>query len=284
MRSRTLRGLGLALLCGGALPASQRRHDHAEHAADGFENGGTCTLREAVTTANDESHRHRPGCNGDTAGLDTIVLQAGQTYDADHAAPWTNNNVSGTWTSPVAAARPSAARGPGWRRSTPTATSSAGPRRRPTGPRDRGATVGRRRENARGHPTFRAGASSSAEAAASSAVAPLTLTDSEVTSNILGAAHRQRRSSGGAGIQSVTPGSLTLTRSTVANNLAKASPSVPATRPAEAGSCSAPARGSECHQQHDLRQRRRLVGVTGGWHHDLGRASTGSATSGSRRT
>jgi CSLREA domain-containing protein len=46
--------------------------------ADGVENGGDCSLREAVLSANTNSSAL--GCAGDTAGADTIVLRAGQTY------------------------------------------------------------------------------------------------------------------------------------------------------------------------------------------------------------
>jgi len=62
-------------------------------APDGGIGDTGCTLREAVKSANTNT----PGanCNADTAGADTIVLQAGQTYKlTNHAAP-EDANVSG---------------------------------------------------------------------------------------------------------------------------------------------------------------------------------------------
>jgi CSLREA domain-containing protein len=47
---------------------------------DDVEDGGICSLREAVTAANLNGAGSDPVCGGDTAGADTIVLHAGQTY------------------------------------------------------------------------------------------------------------------------------------------------------------------------------------------------------------
>lgn len=67
--------------------------DVTNDAPDGSIDDTGCTLREAVQSANTNT----PGanCNADTAGPDTIVLEAGRTYKlTNHAAP-EDANVSG---------------------------------------------------------------------------------------------------------------------------------------------------------------------------------------------
>ncbi len=67
-------GAALLLYCATASAATI----NVNSTADGVENGGVCTLREAVISAN--ANTTALGCSGDTAGADTIRLTGGQTY------------------------------------------------------------------------------------------------------------------------------------------------------------------------------------------------------------
>ncbi len=96
MRARPLAlALAIALAIGWTATASAATIvvDVTNDAADGSFDDTGCTLREAVQSANTNA----PGanCNADTAGADTIVLEAGLTYKlTNHAAP-ESANVSG---------------------------------------------------------------------------------------------------------------------------------------------------------------------------------------------
>jgi CSLREA domain-containing protein len=61
--------------------------------ADDFGVGATCSLREAVQAAN--ANAAYGGCNGDTAGADTIVLSAGSSYNIRGTFNADDNNVYG---------------------------------------------------------------------------------------------------------------------------------------------------------------------------------------------
>ena len=87
MVSRTLPRLPLVAACLAILLGAAALPSVAHGATivvnttlDGVENGGDCSLREAVVTANTNLTGTGLGCGGDTAGADTIVLGAGQTY------------------------------------------------------------------------------------------------------------------------------------------------------------------------------------------------------------
>ena len=81
--------LCLAMLPGSAAAATIQ----VNTTFDEVENNAQCALREAVTAAN--TNADFGGCDGDTAGADTIVLEAGQTYTLiRHDVP-DNTNLSG---------------------------------------------------------------------------------------------------------------------------------------------------------------------------------------------
>ena len=85
--------IALAIGCTATASAATIVVDVTNDAPDGSIDDTGCTLREAVQSAN----TNVPGanCNADTAGADTIVLEAGRTYKlTNHAAP-EDVNVSG---------------------------------------------------------------------------------------------------------------------------------------------------------------------------------------------
>ena len=85
--------IALAIGCTATASAATIVVDVTNDAPDGSIDDTGCTLREAVQSAN----TNVPGanCNADTAGADTIVLEAGRTYKlTNHAAP-EDANVSG---------------------------------------------------------------------------------------------------------------------------------------------------------------------------------------------
>ena len=96
MRARLLAlAVAIALAIGWTATASAATIvvDVTNDAPDGSFDDTGCTLREAVKSAN----TNVPGadCNADTAGADTIVLEAGRTYKlTNHAAP-EDANASG---------------------------------------------------------------------------------------------------------------------------------------------------------------------------------------------
>lgn len=80
----------LAIGCAGTASAATIVVDVTNDAPDASIDDTGCTLRQAVQSAN--TNTPGSGCNGDTAGADTIVLQAGLTYKlTNHAAPESAN-------------------------------------------------------------------------------------------------------------------------------------------------------------------------------------------------
>jgi CSLREA domain-containing protein len=224
MRSRTLLSLGLAVVCGGALPSVASGATITVNAtADGLENGGVCTLREAVSTANDNLAGVGLGCNGDTAGLDTILLQGGQTYVLTRHALPDDTNVNGDLDVTGGGGTIIRSAGPGLATIDADSNVVPGP---PADQRGRAIEV----LSSAGAVALegirvQGGGEFSGAGGGILSVAPLTLIDSEVTNNVIGEHIGGLTTSGGAGILINDPGSLTLTRSTVANNVAKANPS-----------------------------------------------------------
>lgn len=96
MRARPLAltaAIALAIGCTATASAASIVVDVTNDAPDGSFDDTGCTLREGVQSANTNT----PGanCNADTAGADTIVLEAGRTYTlSNHATP-EDANVSG---------------------------------------------------------------------------------------------------------------------------------------------------------------------------------------------
>src|SRR5512134_832014 len=176
---------------------------------DEIENNQACGLREAVTAANDNADFG--GCDGDAAGADVIVLQGSSTYVLTrHVAGDDDTNLNGDLDVLGGGGTTIRSSGPGL--ATIDANSDAVPgddtlrnRAIDVRPNAGGVTLERLR--------VRAGVLANGGAGGGiSTSAPLTVIESEVVDNaiILNA------SSGGGGIAVLDPGSLTLTRSTVA--------------------------------------------------------------------
>jgi CSLREA domain-containing protein len=187
---------------------------------DEIENNQTCGLREAVTAANDNADFG--GCDGDAAGADVIVLQGGSTYVLTrHVAGDDDTNLNGDLD--ILGGGGTTIRGSGPGLATIDANSNTVPgddtlrnRAIDVRPNAGGVTLERLR--------VRAGVLANGGGGGGiSTSAPLTVIESEVVDNaiILNA------SSGGGGIAVLSPGSLTLTRSTVAGNLVRANPALP---------------------------------------------------------
>jgi CSLREA domain-containing protein len=84
---------GLAMLCGSASAATITPISTQDVPNNSFDDPG-CTLRDAVQAANDNASDPN-GCNGDTAGADTIILQGGQTYTLTNTFTHEDDNVWG---------------------------------------------------------------------------------------------------------------------------------------------------------------------------------------------
>jgi CSLREA domain-containing protein len=187
---------------------------------DGIENGGTCSLREAVEAANQNAAIL--GCAGDTAGADTILLQSGQTYRlTGHAAP-EDSNASGDLDVVGGGGTTIRSTGPGLATIDADSTTVAGPADNVRGRAidiltGAGAVVLERIRVTGGAATDSTGGGGIRTRA------PLTLTESEVSGNTVGV-FAGTVNFGGGGILVQDPGSLTLSRSTVAGNLVRANP------------------------------------------------------------
>jgi CSLREA domain-containing protein len=85
-------GLAIALALLGALPAAAGAATiNVTTTTDELNTGAGCSLREAVHAANNNTTVS--GCVGDTAGADTIVLQGGLAYDITLAFSIEDGNV-----------------------------------------------------------------------------------------------------------------------------------------------------------------------------------------------
>jgi len=196
---------------------------------DDFENGGTCSLREAVQTANQNLTGMELGCTGDTAGPDTILLQSGQTYTLSRRdATDEDADVNGDLDITGGGGTTIRATGAGLATIDANNTIFPGP---PDNERERALDI---RPGAGGVTLDRIRVQNGADMSGSGtsiqggdgggirSFAPLTLTNSEVTGNVIGSTFGGRNNFGGGGILVRDPGSLTMTGSTVASNLAKA--------------------------------------------------------------
>jgi CSLREA domain-containing protein len=191
---------------------------------DGIENGGTCSLREAVQTANTNLTGLGLGCNGDTAGADVILLQGGVTYKlTSHAVP-EDANASGDLDITGGGGTTIRSVGPGL--ATIDADSTTFP-----GPADntRGRAIdilnGAGGVTLEGIRVTNGAVTDSTGGGGIRTRAPLTLTDSEVrNSNV--AVSGGTTNFGAGGILVLDPGGLTLNRSTIAGNLVKAAPGI----------------------------------------------------------
>ena len=230
MGSRKLLTLGLALVCGGALPSVASGATITPNTTmDGFENGGNCTLREAVSTANDNLTGVGLGCNGDTTGLDTIVLQGGQTYVLTMRNA-TDEDASTFGDLDITGGGGTIIRSTGIGLATVDAGNTIVP-----GPADntrervfdiRPGAGGVMLEGIRvtgGADMSGAGTTiQGGDGGGIRSFAPLTLTGSEVRDNVIGSTFGGRNNFGGGGILIRMPGSLMMSGSTVSGNLAKA--------------------------------------------------------------
>lgn len=188
-----------------------------------FDDPGGCNLRDAITAANTNApFSECPGDNGNGTGADTILLQGGLTYSlTKHALP-EDANESGDLD--ITGGGGTTIRSTGTGLATIDADSTLFP-----GPAN--STRGRAIDilNGAGAVTLqRIQVSSGAVTDGSGgggirSRAPLTLIDSEVRGNNVGLFGGSADNPGG-GIFVKDPGSLTLTRSTVADNLVKADP------------------------------------------------------------
>jgi CSLREA domain-containing protein len=187
---------------------------------DGIENGGTCSLREAVQTANTNLTGLGLGCNGDTAGADVILLQGGVTYKlTSHAVP-EDANASGDLDISGGGGTTIRSLGPGL--ATIDADSTIFPG---IADNTRGRAIdilnGAGGVTLEGIRVTNGAVTDSSGGGGIRTRAPLTLTDSEVrNSNV--ALFGGTTNFGAGGILVQDPGGLTLNRSTVAGNLVKA--------------------------------------------------------------
>jgi CSLREA domain-containing protein len=215
-----LAAVAFGVLSGGAAAATITVNE----TVDGIENGGTCSLREAVQTANTNLTGLGLGCNGDTAGADVILLQGGVTYKlTSHAVP-EEANVSGDLDISGGGGTTIRSIGPGLATIDADSTIFPGPANDTRGRAidilngAGGVTLERIRVK-NGAVTDSSGGGGIRTRAS------LTLTDSEVRdSNV--ALFGGTTNFGGGGILVQDPGALTLSRSTVAGNLVKAAPGV----------------------------------------------------------
>ena len=178
---------------------------------DEIENGGICSLREAVTAANTNGVGSDPACGGDTAGADTIVLTGGLTYAItrdfaiEDANVWADLDITGpttiTTTGGLAAVN----------------GNNADPQ---ISDRDRVFDI----LNTAGSVTLNnliiqsgwsnTGASTTSGGGGVRSAAPLTIIDSEITGN-----HARGSYAFGGGVRVLGPlGSLTMSGTTVAGN------------------------------------------------------------------
>jgi hypothetical protein len=191
-----------------------------------FDDPGGCNLRDAITAANTNAPFDEcPGDNGGGTGADTIVLQPGQTYKlTNHQTP-ENANASGDLD--ITGGGGTRIRSDGAGLATIDADSTIFP-----GPADN--TRGRAIEVLAGAGAVTlerilvtgGGVTDSTGGGGIRALAPLTLIDSEVSGNnvgLLGGA----ANFGGGGILIRSGGSLTLTGSTIADNVVEANSSQP---------------------------------------------------------
>jgi len=193
---------------------------------DDFENGGTCSLREAVETANTNLTGFGLGCNGDTAGADTIILQAGQSYPLTlHATP---ENANQTGDLDISGGGGTTIRSSGAALATIDADSAQFPGGPPDNQRGRAIEVllNAGPVTLQGIRVQNGAVADGTGGGGIQTFAPLTLIDSEVTNNSIGL-FGGVTNFGGGGITVRNPGSLTLTRSTVAGNKVKANAAAP---------------------------------------------------------
>ena len=180
---------------------------------DEVENGGICSLREAITAAN--TNGGDPACGGDTAGADTIVLTGGLTYTItrdfaiEDANVWADLDITGPTTITTTGGLAT------------VAGNNADPQ---VSDRDRVFDI----LNTAGSVTLEdlriqsgwsnTGASAVSGGGGVRSAAALTITDSEITGN-----HVQGTFAFGGGVRVLGPlGSLTMSGSTVAGNTALA--------------------------------------------------------------
>ena len=189
-----------------------------------FDDPGGCNLRDAVTAANTNApFSECPGDNGGGTGADTILLEGGKSYTLTHHAVPEDANASGDLD--ISGGGGTTIRSTGTGLATIDAASASFP-----GPPDE--TRGRAIDilNGAGAVTLQrvrvinGAVTDSYGGGGIRAHAPLTLIDSEVSDNNV-ALYGGVAGIGGGGILIRDPGSLTLTRSTVADNLVKANPS-----------------------------------------------------------
>jgi hypothetical protein len=94
VRSIWLAGLAMLALALFASTASAATIVVQEDVDSNSFDASGCGLREAVEAAN--LNTDFGGCNGDTAGADTIVLQSGHTYDLNNFGPVDDSNGTAT--------------------------------------------------------------------------------------------------------------------------------------------------------------------------------------------
>jgi hypothetical protein len=212
-------------MCPGGAGAATIVVDQTGDLTGSFDDPGGCNLRDAVTAANTNApFSDCPGDSGGGTGADTILLQGGLTYTlTNHAAPEAAN-ASGDLD--ITGGGGTTIRSTGAGLATIDADSVKTPVQG-AATRDRAIEV---MENSGGLTLERIriinGASSEGGGGGIQALAPLTLVDSEVSGNSVGLLGGFA-GTGGGGILLSKKGSLTMSGSTVAGNVVKASPSSP---------------------------------------------------------
>jgi hypothetical protein len=202
--------------------------------ADEFNTGASCALREAVEAAN--TNATVSGCPGDSGGgtgLDTILLQGGQTYTLslrnavdDDTNAFGDLDITGGGGTIIR------------RTGAGLATIDAGNTIAPFGPPDNqrervldilsgagGVTLEGVKVTGGADMSGAGTGIAGGDGGGIRSRAPLTLTDSEVTGNEIGSYFGGFNNFGGGGILIRNPGSLTMSGSTVAGNRSKANTS-----------------------------------------------------------
>ncbi len=219
-------GLSAASLPGAASAATIHVAS-TQDAQNGSLDDPGCTLRDAIQAANDNASAAN-GCNGDNGGgtgVDTILLQGGQTYKLTlHAAP-ENANASGDLDITGGGGTIIRSSGPGLATIDADSTTFPGPADDQRG-RAIDIIAGAGAVTLDGIRVQGGAVTDSTGGGGIKTRAPLKLVDSEVTGNNV-AVFGGQTNFGGGGILVQDQGGLTLIRSTVANNLVKANAALP---------------------------------------------------------